>query len=104
MPCRCYRNGTKPEANPFEEDEWDEGDGEALVDTGEPGVPVKALYDYEGAEADELSFKQGKCCVLYNGLGVMRLNVLNVLACVVRQAVFNSFNYVETFRTSCTQM
>lgn len=55
------RNGSttsKPEANPFEEEEWDESD--ALVDNGEPGVPVKALYDYEGAENDELSFKQGK--------------------------------------------
>lgn len=56
------RNGTnKSEPNPFEEEEWDEGDGESiLVDNGEPGVPVKALYDYDGAESDELTFKQGE--------------------------------------------
>lgn len=48
------------EPNPFEEEEWDEGDSEnILVDNGEPGVPVKALYDYEGAEGDELTFKKG---------------------------------------------
>ncbi|XP_017768647.1 PREDICTED: protein kinase C and casein kinase substrate in neurons protein 1 isoform X2 [Nicrophorus vespilloides] len=50
-------SASKGEVNPFEEEEWDESD--ALVDNGEPGVPVKALYDYEGAENDELSFKQG---------------------------------------------
>lgn len=57
----CYSNGTnaKQESNPFEEEEWDEDGGEPLVDNGEPGVPVRALYDYEGAEADELTFKQG---------------------------------------------
>ena len=57
----ALRNGTsKSEANPFEEEEWDEGDADtALVDNGEPGVPVKALYDYDGAESDELTFKQG---------------------------------------------
>lgn len=56
-----YSNGTnaKQESNPFEEEEWDEDSGEPLVDNGEPGVLVRALYDYEGAEADELSFKQG---------------------------------------------
>ncbi|KAG8196459.1 hypothetical protein JTE90_012282 [Oedothorax gibbosus] len=52
----------KQEQNPFDDDQedWDEGSNEALVDNGEPGVPVKALYDYEGAEADELSFKNGE--------------------------------------------
>ncbi|XP_030745845.1 protein kinase C and casein kinase substrate in neurons protein 1 isoform X4 [Sitophilus oryzae] len=44
------------ESNPFEEEDWE---NDALVDNGEPGVPVKALYDYEGAESDELSFKTG---------------------------------------------
>lgn len=54
-----FRNGSAAKANdsnPFEEEDWE---NDALVDNGEPGVPVKALYDYVGAENDELSFKTG---------------------------------------------
>nr|XP_053636629.1 protein kinase C and casein kinase substrate in neurons protein 2-like isoform X2 [Cherax quadricarinatus] len=41
-----------------DDDEWDYSD--RMVDPNKPGVPVRALYDYEGVEADELSFKVGK--------------------------------------------
>ncbi len=51
--------------NPFDEEEWDEDHPEqhvindALVDNGEPGVKVRALYDYVAAEEDELDLKTG---------------------------------------------
>ncbi|KAK2704117.1 protein kinase C and casein kinase substrate in neurons protein 2-like isoform X5 [Artemia franciscana] len=55
---RNQHNGKKEEA-PFDE-ESEDWDPDLLVDNGEPGVPVRALYDYEGAEFDELSFKRGE--------------------------------------------
>jgi hypothetical protein len=58
--CRNGSAGTNnKDANPFEEEEWEDYSNDALVDNGEPGVPVRALYDYEGVESDELSFKTG---------------------------------------------
>ena len=44
---------------PFDEEEWDDGHIDPLVDNGEPGIKVRALYDYEAAEEDELDFKAG---------------------------------------------
>lgn len=58
---QSIQRNAKQEVNPFDDDheDWDDYPNDALVDTGEPGVPVRALYDYTGAEADELTFKQG---------------------------------------------
>ena len=38
-------------------------DCDSLVDNGEPGIKVRAIYGHEAAESDELDFKAGttKC-------------------------------------------
>lgn len=52
-------SGGAADRTPFDEEEWDDGHIDPLVDNGEPGIKVRALYDYEAAEEDELDFKAG---------------------------------------------
>ena len=50
--------------NPFGNGEDVVDDEDYLVDDGRPGVPIRAMYDYVGAEEDELTFKAGQYPIL----------------------------------------
>ena len=54
--------------------------GYNLVDNGEPGVAVKALYDYEAAEPDELTFKTGNNYLKTGHLFIKTLKQVIILA------------------------
>lgn len=49
---------SQPLSSPFPEEEW-EDDLHSMADSGDPGIPVCAMYDYRALEDDEFSFKKG---------------------------------------------
>jgi hypothetical protein len=58
-------NSFSAQQNPFVEDEWDDDVQEAKSDVDPANAKeVRALYDYEGQEDDEISFKVGECVLL----------------------------------------
>lgn len=87
MPCIFYVFHSGVEANPFgdPDPDWngqeDTSQDNKMTDDGRPGVPVRALYDYDATDTDEISFKCGKSAPGFKTSSRCKLGLRHKLKC-----------------------